>query len=78
MLSDKGLHSLAKKIGGEWQHLATQLNIPSSIIEQIMMDNQGRTRHQIYEMLKLFRDSASGTKEQIKGTLQVKIEIEMT
>ena len=74
MLSDKGLRSLAKKIGKEWQHLATLLNIPPAIIDQIVLDNQGRTRHQIYEMLKLYRDSANGTKEQIKGALQVALE----
>ena len=58
----------------EWQQLATLLGVTTAIVQQIKLDHVGNTRQQIYAMLRLWRDTASGTKEQIKGALQLQLE----
>ena len=74
LLSDKGLHTLSGEIGMEWQHLATLLHVPTPTIQQIKLDHVGNTRQQIYDMLRLWRDTAQGSKEEIKGLLTVQLE----
>ena len=74
LLSDKGLYTLAGDIGMEWQHLATLLHVPIPLIQQIKLDHVGNTRQQIHDMLRLWRDTARGSKEEIKGVLLVQLE----
>ncbi|KAI0233272.1 hypothetical protein LSAT2_016450 [Lamellibrachia satsuma] len=69
LLSDKGLYVISQMLGLEWLHLATMLEIPGPVQDQIRMDNPNSTKQQIFEMLRLWRDTEGGTKEQIKGTL---------
>ena len=56
-------------IGAEWSHLATLLRIPKAKQDQIALDYPNNTMMQINEMLRLWRDSAKGSKEEIKGRL---------
>ena len=69
LLSDKGLWEFANMIGAEWPHLATLLRIPKAKQDQIALDYPNNTMMQINEMLRLWRDSAKGSKEEIKGRL---------
>lgn len=69
LLSDKGLWDLARMIGSEWPRLGTLLEIPTPVQDQIRMDYPNKTHQQIYEMLRLWRDTARGSKESIKGKL---------
>ncbi len=69
LLADQGLYDLSAMIGIEWNHLATLLDVTPPVQEQIQMDNPKNTRQQVYEMLRLWRDNATGTKENIKGHL---------
>ena len=76
-MSDKGLHDLASMLGAEWLRLASVLRVPGSIVEQIRLDNPNSTRLQIFQMLKLWRDTKTGTKEQLKGALhEALVEVE--
>ena len=56
-------------IGAEWPHLATLLRIPKAKQDQIALDYPNNTMIQINEMLRLWRDNAKGSKEEIKGRL---------
>ena len=69
LLSDEGLYELAKMIGAEYTQLATLLKVPTSKQEHIRMDHPGNTLRQIFEILRIWRDSCKGTKEQVKGKL---------
>jgi hypothetical protein len=69
MLSDQGLHQIASDIGREWPHLASLLGVSSARQEQLRLDYPNNTRQQIFEMLKFWRNTTKGHKEQLKGTL---------
>ena len=69
LLSDEGLYELAKMIGAECTQLATYLRLPAAKQDQIRMDYPGNTLRQIFEILRIWRDSCKGTKEQVKGRL---------
>ena len=69
MLSNAGLYEMAGMLGREWQHLATLLNVPSSKVDHFRLDHPNDTASQIYKMLRFWRDSERGTKEQLKGTM---------
>ncbi len=56
-------------IGLEFMQLATTLKIPTSKQDQIRLDHPNNTLRQIFEMLRLWRDNAKGTKQEIKGQL---------
>lgn len=49
--------------------MATLLNIPSSIQDQIKMNYPYDAKRQICEVLRLWRDTAKGSKEEVKGKL---------
>ena len=42
LLSDKGLYVISHMLGLEWLHLATMLEIPNPVQDQIRMDNPNR------------------------------------
>lgn len=69
MLSDQGLHEISTELGREWLHLASLLKVKSSKQEQIRMDHPNNTQLQIFEMLKHWRNTSNGRKEQLKGLL---------
>ncbi|KAK2190981.1 hypothetical protein NP493_63g01025 [Ridgeia piscesae] len=71
LLSDKGLYDIAQMVGHEWLHLATMLEIPRPVQEKIRMDYSSSTEQQIVAMLRRWRDTAGGSKEEIKGTLHM-------
>lgn len=56
-------------IGHEWRHLATQLGISKQIQEQLMENHPHKIKDVIHEMLTIWRNDATGNKEQIKGRL---------
>lgn len=69
LLSDKGLWKITSMMGYEWRQLATLLGISIQLQEQLMENHPHKVKNAIYETLIMWRNDATGNKEQIKGTL---------
>eukprot|EP00118_Oscarella_pearsei_P017390 m.171708 g.171708 ORF g.171708 m.171708 type:complete len:366 (+) comp39071_c0_seq5:148-1245(+) len=53
--TQRQLNILSREIAGRWRPLATALDVPSYVCDQIKADNRDQSREQAYEMLKWWK-----------------------